>query len=381
MMWQRLGAGPLPVLLVALLCMPAQTAVAQPVTCIIEGACPEATYEGGAVAIHVRCSTETGIFSSLDLLSLERDGTPAVPVNTPTRTGLSGAVVPGAEELILHWETAPGDAGSWEICFEGAIDLGDADTCCYTVVVSEPDPDHVAWDARRIQFNPASGPFPWQFKLSTTHSYDSTFGIALPFLCDQVSGAAYFATSMVESDVVFPPEFDVFESQSVITWHPDAGPPDSLILGLIDFDGHTLGPGSYDIKIHRMLEAAEGIILVDSAKINGAEIGYNVDASFVIDPTYSPGCYAVTIATDCPLVLTGDVDESGTLTSADIIRMVGTVFKSDFRFTRCYAQGDVNCDGALTAADIIYTVNSVFKSGPLPCNVCPLIWNGIWTCE
>ena len=83
----------------------------------------------------------------------------------------------------------------------------------------------------------------------------------------------------------------------------------------------------------------------------------------------------------CPIVVDGDVNLSGSLTSADIINMVGTVFKSDFRFTRCYAQGDVICDGALTAADIIYTVNAVFKSGPLPCDVCPLIWNGLWECE
>jgi len=70
------------------------------------------------------------------------------------------------------------------------------------------------------------------------------------------------------------------------------------------------------------------------------------------------------------IAVTGDVNASSSLTSADIIHMVNYVFKSGPDPIPCTAAGDVNCSGFVSSADIIYLVNNVFKSGPQPCDVC-----------
>jgi len=72
----------------------------------------------------------------------------------------------------------------------------------------------------------------------------------------------------------------------------------------------------------------------------------------------------------CPIVVAGDVNVSGALTSADIIYLVNFVFKGDVAPLPCTANGDVNCSGAVTSADIIYMVNHVFKGQPAPCDIC-----------
>ncbi len=64
----------------------------------------------------------------------------------------------------------------------------------------------------------------------------------------------------------------------------------------------------------------------------------------------------------------GDVDGTGTITSADIVILVGVVFKGQVPgFPLELA--DVNCSGAPTSADIIYLVNYVFKAGTAPCGL------------
>jgi hypothetical protein len=73
---------------------------------------------------------------------------------------------------------------------------------------------------------------------------------------------------------------------------------------------------------------------------------------------------------ECPIVMDGDVNESGALTAADIIFMVQHVFKGGDPPAPCAATGDVNCSGANTTADIIYLVQHVFKGGPPPCDIC-----------
>ena len=62
----------------------------------------------------------------------------------------------------------------------------------------------------------------------------------------------------------------------------------------------------------------------------------------------------------------GDVDESGAITSADIIYLVNTVFKRGPDPLPEWQSGDVNASGNLTSGDIIYLVNFVFKGGPPP---------------
>jgi cysteine-rich repeat protein len=81
----------------------------------------------------------------------------------------------------------------------------------------------------------------------------------------------------------------------------------------------------------------------------------------------------------CPVVLTGDVNQSGSLTSSDIIALVNFVFKGGPAPLPCAAAGDVNCSGGNTSSDIIALVNHVFKGGAAPCNVCTLV-PGTWSC-
>jgi hypothetical protein len=82
----------------------------------------------------------------------------------------------------------------------------------------------------------------------------------------------------------------------------------------------------------------------------------------------NPACVA------CPITLTGDVNSNGSITSADIIYLVGYVFKGgpppQAGGGPCVAAGDVNCNGSVTSADIIYLVGYVFKGGPAPCDAC-----------
>jgi hypothetical protein len=78
----------------------------------------------------------------------------------------------------------------------------------------------------------------------------------------------------------------------------------------------------------------------------------------------------VTKMVECSIVMTGDVNTNGSITSADIIGMVNFVFKGGAHPQPCDAAGDVNCSGSVTSADIIGLVNFVFKGGAPPCDAC-----------
>jgi hypothetical protein len=94
-----------------------------------------------------------------------------------------------------------------------------------------------------------------------------------------------------------------------------------------------------------------------------------------------PHCFTI-VNPPCAVAVTGDINTTGSISSSDIIAMVHVVFYNHIhRSEPCLAASDVNCDGNVTAADIIYLVNTVFKGGPPPCNVCALIWTGVWGCE
>jgi hypothetical protein len=80
-----------------------------------------------------------------------------------------------------------------------------------------------------------------------------------------------------------------------------------------------------------------------------------------------------TCSAACPVTLPGDVDTSGTITSADIIYLVNFVFKAGPPPRPVREAGDVNCTSAITSSDVIYLVNYVFKGGPPPCDVCTLL--------
>lgn len=111
----------------------------------------------------------------------------------------------------------------------------------------------------------------------------------------------------------------------------------------------------------------------------GASVGQSV-AGFVSGAQYKLGVgFWYGAGGACPVTMTGDVNNNGAITSADIIYLVNFVFKGGATPIPCTASGDVNCNGAVTSADIIYLVNFVFKGGAAPCNVCTLV-PGTWSC-
>jgi len=80
--------------------------------------------------------------------------------------------------------------------------------------------------------------------------------------------------------------------------------------------------------------------------------------------------------------ITGDVNNDQLITSADIISLVGYVFKGGHPPYPHGAAGDVNCSGVVNSSDIIALVNYVFKGGATPCDVaanCTVTIDG-WTC-
>lgn len=75
----------------------------------------------------------------------------------------------------------------------------------------------------------------------------------------------------------------------------------------------------------------------------------------------------------CPIQLTGDLNVSGSITSADIIVLVNYVFKSGPPPQPVPESGDIDCSSMINAADIIKLVNFTFKSGAAPCDACVLL--------
>jgi hypothetical protein len=84
-------------------------------------------------------------------------------------------------------------------------------------------------------------------------------------------------------------------------------------------------------------------------------------------------------AAACPVVLTGDADNSSEVKLSDVIVLVNYVLKAGPDPVPCPAAGDVNCDGEVKLSDVIYLVNYVLKAGLVPCDVCTLI-PGTWSC-
>lgn len=81
----------------------------------------------------------------------------------------------------------------------------------------------------------------------------------------------------------------------------------------------------------------------------------------------------------CPIAVSGDANNSGNISTADILVVVNFVFKAGPAPQPCAANGDVNCSGAVSTADILVLVNFVFKAGPAPCNICTIIPSQ-WSC-
>lgn len=136
-------------------------------------------------------------------------------------------------------------------------------------------------------------------------------------------------------------------------FHPDTGQVsgDASVI-LINDHGVNLDVGdticwSYGIAV---------------SKVSLADLQASIDSIRVASDPLVTDC--------CPILLPGDVNSSGSMTSADIIYLVSYIFKGGPCPLPCCANGNVNCDGGVTSADVIQLVNYVFKSGVGPCDIC-----------
>ena len=71
-------------------------------------------------------------------------------------------------------------------------------------------------------------------------------------------------------------------------------------------------------------------------------------------------------ALEYDLIIIGDTNLDGVVTSADILVLVAYVFKGGAEPP--FGTGDTNCDGETTSADVIELVSYVFKGGPSLCS-------------
>jgi len=301
-------------------------------TADINAVCPPpgtATVEGGAVAIGVGTTIAEGVFQSLDFIGMSKDGSPAVPVNAPQVIGLNLVEAPDAEDLIFYWVTAPGDAGTWDICFEASNDGGVYDTSCATVVVEPQTSDVALWVPKLIEFTGGGGAFADDIQLSITTASDSTFGLTLPFQFEQIYGGAFFDVPLAIPDVVYSPSFSVFESQNVNVYANDAVPPDSLLGGCVDFGGAALDPGTYPdaMTLNATWNGQEGIVEVDSAGDPGHApsnyLRYDQVGGLVTAPSYGTGCYPFTYVRNLPPTVICPVDAYGVVVFGNFVSIPG----------------------------------------------------------
>jgi hypothetical protein len=166
-------------------------------------------------------------------------------------------------------------------------------------------------------------------------------------------------------------------------------------VSAVQFD--TLQLNASDTAYVEILKSGFGAVSVDSVRNNSLNVSVTSSAPNVLGPLVSDSLdslrviwtannsgalvdtvkiyYSGTPATSPLLVALsgmaaaarGDVNNSGSITSADIIYLVGYVFKGGPPPFPVVSEGDVNCTGSITSSDIIYLVNYVFKGGAAPC--------------
>ena len=157
-------------------------------------------------------------------------------------------------------------------------------------------------------------------------------------------------------------------------------PPIEVSSKDVAMEPRTAAPAAFDLNWYSINGGGASSASGGSYTL-GLSVGQSV-AGAASGGSYDLGIgfwYGAAVGGGCLVIQTGDVNSSGTLTSADIIYLVNFVFKSGADPLPCEAAGDVNCSGTITSADIIYLVNYVFKSGAAPCDVCTIV-PGLWSC-
>jgi len=141
------------------------------------------------------------------------------------------------------------------------------------------------------------------------------------------------------------------------------GDPDSLLFGVLDFDGLGLNIDGELCRI-TFTPSQPGVINIDRAFVPPAATVAVLDQSAHDIPYNWHGPYTITVV-ECS-VKVGDVNDDGTINSADLIYMVNYIFKSGPDPLPMRTVGDANCTGGLGGSDIIYLVNYIFKGGQPP---------------
>ena len=196
-------------------------------------------------------------------------------------------------------------------------------------------------------------------------------GISLPFLVD------------VSGDV---PDVEVLQNDPDGRWAWDAfntqvqgAPPGHALLGFM-YGGNyqkqirlarirlTLPPSALERTIHLQWTTLPPHNI---AMVSSFERVVIPPGSF---PPWEPRLFP------CRAIVTGDLQEDGGISSADVILLVNYTFKGTAPPGPCAAAADVDCSGTVTSSDVIKLVNHVFKGGAKPCNVCALVADGVWTC-
>jgi hypothetical protein len=142
------------------------------------------------------------------------------------------------------------------------------------------------------------------------------------------------------------------------------GDPDSLLFGVLDFDGVGLNIDGELCRI-TFTPSQPGVITIERASVPPAATVAILDQSAQDIPYIWHGPYTITVV-ECPVKM-GDVNADGTINSADLIYMVNYIFKSGPDPLPMRTVGDANCTGGLGGSDIIYLVNYIFKGGQPPC--------------
>jgi hypothetical protein len=125
----------------------------------------------------------------------------------------------------------------------------------------------------------------------------------------------------------------------------------------------TVSPGSGSGNSQSIQVSVNTTALAPAAYFDTVVVAsVNADNS----PLVVPITYTVTFAGGSAR---GDVNNNGTVTSADIIYLVNYVFKGGPDPLPTVDNGDTNCSGTVTSADVIGLVNYVFKGAPEP--FCP----------
>jgi hypothetical protein len=102
---------------------------------------------------------------------------------------------------------------------------------------------------------------------------------------------------------------------------------------------------------------------------NDSDATVHPEAADVCNGT-DDNCDGLVDAGCCTILIPGDLDLSGHITTTDIIRLVSFLYRSGHAPMPCLANGDVNCDGKVSPEDAVYEVTYVFKGGPAPCDIC-----------